>query len=134
MLRFSSLVSCALAIFFVTALGPEARGQSSGKGKAVVESGPSEKVVLPKPFATPYVRNRARVIGWPAGLTPKAPPGFQMSLYGEELDSPRKAYVLPNKDVLVVETRREFRRAPLALREPDHSVSGRRSGRQAGTP
>jgi len=39
---------------------------------------------------------------------PTAAAGFEVSLYAENLDNPREAYVLPNKDILVVEAIREW--------------------------
>jgi len=39
---------------------------------------------------------------------PVAAPGFEVNLFAENLDSPRQAYVLPNKDILVVEAIREW--------------------------
>lgn len=71
-------------------------------------TGPAEVLQLPKPFATPSVRNTSKVIGWPAGKMPIAAPALQVSLFADELNNPRSAYVLPNKDVLVVEAVREF--------------------------
>src|SRR5215471_92009 len=43
------------------------------------------------------------VVGWPAGASPKAPPGFTVTRYAEGLDHPRWLMVLPNGDVLVAE-------------------------------
>jgi glucose/arabinose dehydrogenase len=65
--------------------------------------GPSEKIQLPPPFATPSVSNNSKVIGWPKGRMPVAAPGFEVSLFAEAFDNPRLAYVLPNEDILVVE-------------------------------
>jgi glucose/arabinose dehydrogenase len=65
--------------------------------------GPSEKIKLPRPFATPSASNNSKVIGWPKTRMPTAAPGFEVSLFAEDLDYPRLAYVLPNEDVLVVE-------------------------------
>jgi len=70
--------------------------------------GPAEHLKLPAPFATPSVRNTSKVIGWPKGRMPTAAPGFEVSLFAENLDNPRSAYVLPNGDVLVVEATREW--------------------------
>ncbi len=70
--------------------------------------GPSDRIQLPQPFATPSARNQSKVIGWPAGRMPTPAPGFEVSIYAENLDSPRATYVLPNGDVLAVEERREF--------------------------
>ena len=105
-IRLSLLVSTTLAIYVFTVCEAGAQIKSQAGNKAAVEAGPSEKLVLPKPFATPSVRNRSKVIGWPQGLTPKAPPGFEVNLFADKLDSPRRAYVLPNNDVMVVESSR----------------------------
>ncbi|HMF50218.1 MAG TPA: sorbosone dehydrogenase family protein [Candidatus Saccharimonadales bacterium] len=71
-------------------------------------TGPAEQLQLPAPFITPSVRNTSKVIGWPKGKMPTAAPGFEVSLFAENLNNPRQAYVLPNKDILVVEAVREF--------------------------
>lgn len=71
-------------------------------------TGPSDQLQLPAPFATPSVRNNSKVIGWPKGKTPTAAPGFEVSLFADNLDNPRQAYVLPNNDILVVEAIREW--------------------------
>ena len=70
----------------------------------VVETGPSDKLILPPPNATRAVANPASVIPWPKGKTPTAPAGFEVSLFAEDLDNPRMIYVLPNGDVLVMES------------------------------
>jgi glucose/arabinose dehydrogenase len=70
----------------------------------VVETGPSDKLILPPPNATRAVANPASVIPWPKGKTPTAPTGFEVSLFADELDNPRMIYVLPNGDVLVMES------------------------------
>src|SRR5262245_17940597 len=71
-------------------------------------TGPSDKLQLPAPFAQPSARNNSKVIGWPKGKMPTAASGFEVSLFAENLDNPRQAYVLPNGDVLVVEATREW--------------------------
>jgi glucose/arabinose dehydrogenase len=70
----------------------------------VVETGPSDKLILPPPNATRAVANPASVIPWPKEKTPTAPAGFEVSLFADELDNPRMIYVLPNGDVLVMES------------------------------
>ena len=105
--RLIPLMSLAVAISLCLPSGPvtPAEGPDS---RRTVDTGPSEKLVLPPPFATPSVRNTSKVIGWPKGRTPTAAPGFEVSLFAENLDSPRTVYVLPNDDVLVVESTREW--------------------------
>jgi glucose/arabinose dehydrogenase len=54
--------------------------------------------------ATPAAAGRPHVIGWTAGATPAAPPGFRVRAFARGLDAPRNLLVLPNGDVLVVES------------------------------
>ena len=68
-------------------------------GQRMPGIGPAEKIQLPPPFATPSVRNNSKVIGWSKGRMPTAAPGFEVSLFAENLDSPRSAYVLSNVPV-----------------------------------
>jgi glucose/arabinose dehydrogenase len=86
----------------------------------IVDVGPAETLQLPPPFATPSVRNNSKVIGWPKGRMPTAAPGFEVSLFAENLGNPRLAYVLPNRDVLVVESTREWSDRP---DRPDKSAN-----------
>ncbi len=72
--------------------------------RQVIETGPSEQLVLPPPNATRAVANPATVIPWPKGKTPIAPGNFEVSLFADELDNPRMIYVLPNGDVLVMQS------------------------------
>ena len=71
-------------------------------------TGPADQLQLPAPFDTPSARNNSKVIGWPKGKMPTAAPGFEVTLFAENLDNPRQAYVLPNEDILVVEATREW--------------------------
>ena len=71
------------------------------------ESGPSENLVLPQPFATRSVANPPTVIEWPNGREPVAPAGFKVDLFASGLDNPRSILVLPNADVLVMESLRQ---------------------------
>lgn len=72
--------------------------------RRVVETGPSDQLVLPPPNATRAVANPASVIPWPKEKTPTTPAGFQVNLFADGLDNPRTIYVLPNGDVLVMES------------------------------
>ncbi len=47
----------------------------------------------------------ARAIGWPPGVSPTPAPGLAVQAFATGLDHPRWLTVLPNGDVLVVETR-----------------------------
>ncbi len=56
---------------------------------------------LPEPYATPSVNNSSKTVGWPAGLTPQAPPGFTVKAFAQRLDNPRWIYVSPNGDIFI---------------------------------
>jgi glucose/arabinose dehydrogenase len=72
-------------------------------GKAFSERTKAPLQLAP-PYSTPSVANPPRVIGWPKGLMPKAPQGFQVNIFADNLKAPRWLYVLPNGDVLVSES------------------------------
>ena len=62
------------------------------------------ELILPPPYATESVKNHSKVIGWEDGKTPKAPTGFTVSKFADELDNPRNTYIGPNGDIFVVES------------------------------
>jgi len=86
-------------------------------------TGPADQLQLPAPFATPSVRNTSKVIGWPKGKMPTAAPGFEVSLFAENLANPRQAYVLPNGDILVVESIREWIGRPDRLEKSANRIT-----------
>ena len=81
------------AVIAAAALGPPGAGATPAG------------LVLPLPYATPSAVRVARVVGWPAGVTPRAPPNFRVEAYARGLDNPRSLLVLPNGDVVVAEAR-----------------------------
>ena len=91
---------------FILSVG--AATQTGAPNRYAPGTGPADKLQLPAPFATPSVRNNSKVIGWPKGRMPTPTPGFEVSLFAEDFDNPRTTYALPNGDVLVVESTREW--------------------------
>jgi glucose/arabinose dehydrogenase len=61
--------------------------------------------VLPAPqqYLIPPI-HVAEVVGWGANETPTAPPGMRVQAFARDLNHPRNIAVLPNGDVLVVES------------------------------
>ena len=59
---------------------------------------------LPEPFATRSASNSPETVRRPRGMAPHAPPGFEVSLFAEGLQSPRQMRTAPNGDVFVSET------------------------------
>jgi glucose/arabinose dehydrogenase len=70
----------------------------------VVQPVSYSKDSLPAPYATKSVKNFSKVIGWPAGKTPVAPPGFTVTKFANGLQNPRWIYVAGNGDIFVAES------------------------------
>lgn len=102
----SLIIAGILAISYGLSSSAEPQAGSSAQGVALRVVGPSDRLVLPAPLATPSAENRSKVIGWPAGKTPTPLTGFRVSAFAEGMTSPRELYVLPNGDVLVAESPR----------------------------
>ncbi|WP_369014322.1 PQQ-dependent sugar dehydrogenase [Flavobacterium anhuiense] len=61
-------------------------------------------ITLPPPYATESKTNNSKVIGWPAGKTPKTPEGFTVTKFADGFENPRWTYISPNQDIFVVES------------------------------
>ncbi|MHC0447205.1 PQQ-dependent sugar dehydrogenase [Flavobacterium sp. 3-218] len=61
-------------------------------------------ITLPPPYATESKTNNSKVIGWPAGKTPKAPEGFTVTKFADGFENPRWTYIASNQDIFVVES------------------------------
>jgi glucose/arabinose dehydrogenase len=97
--RLAAFFAIVLALF--SCLCPSFAEQSIPRPSEV---GPPEALSLPAPFATRSVANPPKVIDWPRGKKPVAPAGFTVDLFAGDLDNPRSLLVLPNGDVLVMES------------------------------
>ena len=73
--------------------------------KLPVTAGQGGNPSLPAPNPTTFPTMKiAKVVGWPAGVTPTAAPGLAVKAFADGLDHPRWLFTLPNGDVLVAET------------------------------
>jgi glucose/arabinose dehydrogenase len=59
---------------------------------------------LPAPLASEPVANPSRLAAQPAGASPKAPPGFSVSVFAKGLVQPRVIRAAPNGDIFVAES------------------------------
>ncbi len=59
---------------------------------------------LPEPYATSSAENGPEVVARPANAWPKAPAGFKVQLYAENLENPRLMRTAPNGDVFLAES------------------------------
>jgi glucose/arabinose dehydrogenase len=57
---------------------------------------------LPAPDTKASKNNFSKVIDWPAGKTPMAPAGFEVTRFADGMKSPRNIVIAPNGDVIVV--------------------------------
>jgi len=92
----------ALAIAIgVTALGVASCGPSPGDPKRQI--GPNPYLPPIHQYLMPPM-HVAKIVGWGAGETPTVPAGLKVQALATGLKSPRSVYVLPNGDILVVES------------------------------
>ena len=96
--RFREILIVGVAL---TALA--ACGQSNGQQNSAVGYGANPQLPKPSKSLLPTVKV-SDVVGWPAGVTPRAPAGFRVQPFAQGLDHPRWLLVLPNGDVLVAES------------------------------
>jgi glucose/arabinose dehydrogenase len=80
--------------------------------------------VLPAPYATKSVTNRSKVIGWTEGKMPMAPEGFQVTIFADNLESPRWIYVADNGDIFVAQADREGKKGNNILLFRDADKNG----------
>ncbi|MCR6660253.1 MAG: c-type cytochrome [Asticcacaulis sp.] len=73
---------------------------------------------LPKPFATNSAGNSAQYVAPSPAFLPKAPAGFTVSLFSNDLDGPRNMRTAPNGDLYVVRIRPgPYQRVPKSGRQ-----------------
>ncbi len=75
----------------------------SAKLAVLAGTGPTPQLPPPVTHLIPTT-NVAKAIGWSAGDVPTAATGLRVARFADGLDHPRWLYVLPNGDVLAVET------------------------------
>jgi len=97
------------------------------------DTGPDPALPEPTQRLIPTVKI-APAKGWPAGVTPKATHGTQVSAFASGLEHPRWVYVLPNGDVLVAETAAPVRPADASKGIKDRVMSSYKKKAGAGVP
>lgn len=98
-----------IVLLIVSSLGCKGRKLSESekenfaeKDSVTVETAVGE-LTLPAPYSSTSVTNRSEIVEWAAGESPKAPEGFSVSRFAEDLDHPRWTYIAPNEDIFVAE-------------------------------
>jgi glucose/arabinose dehydrogenase len=109
--RVREILIIGVAMAALSACG---QGQSQ---TAPVGYGPNPVLPEPRKSLIPTVKV-SEVVGWPTGVTPNAPAGFQVQPFATGLDHPRWLLALPNGDVLVAESNSPPKD------EPSHGLRG----------
>ena len=78
-------------------------GCDSKGGDPAAQVGPNPPLPAPKQYLLPPMKV-ATAVGWAKGEAPRAAAGLKIQALATGLKGPRSLYVLPNGDVLVVET------------------------------
>jgi glucose/arabinose dehydrogenase len=113
-MKCNSGSSIALAISFGAALFLGGCNDGSGDPNAQIGANPTLPDI--KQFLFPPV-HIARVTGWKQGETPTVAQGLQIKALATGLQHPRNLYVLPNGDILVIESKAP--QAPPTVRPKD---------------
>jgi glucose/arabinose dehydrogenase len=79
-------------------------GCNDGSGDPAAEIGPNPTLPAPQQYLLPPM-HIARVVGWKGNETPTVAQGLKIQAMATGLQHPRSIYVLPNGDVLVVESK-----------------------------
>ncbi|MEX6507369.1 sorbosone dehydrogenase family protein [Jiella sp. M17.18] len=79
-------------------------GASDGQFDVSSQIGPNPKLPEPHQYLLPPM-HLAPVVGWKKGETPSVPAGLKISALATGLQHPRTVYVLPNGDVLIVQSK-----------------------------
>ena len=96
---FTTLVNCKDEKM----VSEEKKEDLADNGTVTVQTGIGP-LQLVAPFSSESVTKQSKVIGWPDDMTPKAPAGFSVTRFAEDLKHPRWTYIAPNKDIFVAES------------------------------
>src|ERR1700674_5068458 len=92
-----------LALLFVTVAGLGLAGCDDHAGDPKMQIGANPVLPAIQQYLMPPMRG-AKVVGWGQDETPTVPQGLQVHALATGFQHPRSLYVLPNGDVLVVES------------------------------
>ena len=106
----TNLFAAGAIMISMNVAGQANENLSEQKKEELAQSGPDYaetaigKIKLPAPFASESVSKVSKIVAWPEGQSPKAPEGFKVTKFAEDLEHPRWTYVAPNNDIFVVES------------------------------
>ena len=101
--RIRTLTLRASAIALCCALGLGLAGCNDEKFDTQSQIGPNPQLPEPQQYLFPPM-HLADVVGWQEGEAPKVAQGLSIKAMASDLAHPRSIYVLPNGDILVIES------------------------------
>ena len=96
---WNSITLLLFSLFSLTAC----HSQKKAREAAAHYKKTSPSDTLAAPYATKSRMNFSNVVGWKDAM-PKAPAGFNVTIYADAFQNPRWLYVTPNGDILVAES------------------------------
>ena len=111
----------AIPLFGLVLTGPLVGQQSSSNLPGI---GPNPRLPKSELVETNNFSTKGK---WPDGVMPKAPPGFRVQRFADNLVNPRWLYVLPNGDILVAEASTKPK-PPKNEKDREHEVLLRQAG------
>ncbi len=99
-----AFLTCLCSISLIGCNGQKMPEATAQYDKATTVQTSIGALTLPSPYAEESKTKHSRIVGWDDAQSPKAPAGFLVTRYAEELEHPRWAMVAPNGDVFVAES------------------------------
>lgn len=103
-------IAAGLLLMSTTAITAQVNKKLSKKTKKEIAKRPANvvqtaigKLTLVAPYSSESVQKNSKIIPWGNNM-PKAPAGFQVMKFAENLKNPRQTYIGPNGDVFAVES------------------------------
>ena len=81
----------------------EEKQKAQAEGSTTIQTAIGD-ITLPAPYSTESVTKTSSMTDWPENVTPKAPEGFTVTKFAEDLENPRNSYQAPNGDIFVAES------------------------------
>lgn len=94
------VLTISLPFLLYAACGASGGKQDAHNKEGVPVSGSADDTLPPPDSRNSHV-NFSKVIGWPEGKTPIAPPGFRVTRFAGGIKSPRNIYAAPNGDIFI---------------------------------
>ena len=97
-------IAIGTAALMLAFMSPRTLVHAADSFDPATQVGPNPVLPEPQQYLFPPMR-LAKVVGWKQGEVPSVAPGLKIEALAQNLQHPRSLYVLPNGDILVVESK-----------------------------